>query len=687
MSTIFEDENDDNEEWMSIDGDNDVTWNLYGDNNDETEDNRLTHHHREPEELKDLDWNDIPNYMRQLKYNHLKVHERHKTRGENRTILSIRRKSIAGNIIIRLPYKGTSFYLGSKKDFHQKSIDYMKRTGVYKCIQKLDRTNDNVSETCLAEMVNGVETMLDNLLDSNCISEAQYLLMNIVPTSVRMHYLYFVPETGMENSPLQPIFVCNEGPTMNIVRYVTPLLWSIFDRATNCTRFSNGAIDVIHAMEHYAQMGQLQSQIVFVTFNINELTTIFPHEKTMATLAYFLRKHLSDQKLNDLTIDTILKLVDFVLKTQFCVYNYTLYQQIQGGASGLPLTRFLAYLHFFFGQHSELVKIFTKNNEFFGRYREQAILTWHGSKYEFLILLNNAPVGEEQISNAVTISIGSTAYFQDVEMSSTHQSSLDSKVYYDPYIDTLPNVTDEIMENTSNQLYAVLYRAVRCCSDVEKFHSELLFIQVSFLLFGSTTEFIHSGIEHFYREFGLPETFSATILDDNQYNYLRRRIIEDVEQQIELKQQREKEIDHTIFMACPHFIDQDSTDAFKQCFEYWWNNYYASGSQKKIYQIKWIRPTSIAVPDGHKLFQWFDNDEKLKSTRKLAHTVNSMYYLQLQQQLWPDYFDLDWRASMASRCSKTMTQLKFDLMAMPIGIAQDTARGDNQLAVDTKDKL
>ncbi|CAF4838000.1 unnamed protein product, partial [Rotaria sp. Silwood1] len=32
----------------------------------------------------------------------------------------------------------------------------------------------------------------------------------------------------------------------------------------------------------------------------------------------------------------------------------------------------------------------------------------------------------------------------------------------------------------------------------------------------------------------------------------------------------------------------------------------------------------------------------------------------------------DWRASMASRCSKTMTQLKFDLMAMPIGIAQDT---------------
>ncbi|CAF4191590.1 unnamed protein product, partial [Rotaria sordida] len=47
----------------------------------------------------------------------------------------------------------------------------------------------------------------------------------------------------------------------------------------------------------------------------------------------------------------------------------------------------------------------------------------------------------------------------------------------------------------------------------------------------------------------------------------------------------------------------------------------------------------------------------------------------------------DRRASMASRCSKTITQYKFDLMAMTIAIAQDTARGYAQLAIDTKNKL
>ncbi|CAF2741066.1 unnamed protein product [Rotaria sp. Silwood2] len=195
MPIIFEDEDDDNEESISINTDNDSKWNLYDDNNDEAEDNRLTHHHREHEELKDLDWNDILNYIQQLNYNHLKVQERHETHAENLTILSIRRKSIGRKVIIRLPYKGTSFYFAYEQHFHQKSIDYMKRTGAYKWIQELDRTNENISQTYLAQMVNGVETMLDHLLDSDCISEAQYLLMNIVHMSIRMHYLYFIPET------------------------------------------------------------------------------------------------------------------------------------------------------------------------------------------------------------------------------------------------------------------------------------------------------------------------------------------------------------------------------------------------------------------------------------------------------------------------------------------------------------
>ncbi|CAF3954955.1 unnamed protein product [Rotaria sp. Silwood1] len=47
----------------------------------------------------------------------------------------------------------------------------------------------------------------------------------------------------------------------------------------------------------------------------------------------------------------------------------------------------------------------------------------------------------------------------------------------------------------------------------------------------------------------------------------------------------------------------------------------------------------------------------------------------------------DLRASMTSRCSKTITQYKFDVMAMTVAISQDTTRGHTQLADDTKNKL
>ncbi|CAF1183676.1 unnamed protein product [Rotaria sp. Silwood1] len=49
---------------------------------------------------------------------------------------------------------------------------------------------------------------------------------------------------------------------------------------------------------------------------------------------------------------------------------------------------------------------------------------------------------------------------------------------------------------------------------------------------------------------------------------------------------------------------------------------------------------SKVVHDGHQIYEWLDNDQKLKSTRELAHIFNLMNYLTLQQQLWQDYFDI-----------------------------------------------
>ncbi|CAF4389373.1 unnamed protein product [Rotaria magnacalcarata] len=416
---------------------NNSTWILYKIDDGEDQDNQLTYHHQEAQELKDLDWDDLPNFIRYLDYNQLKEDDCHKANSENRTLLSIRRKMVANNMILRLPYKGTPFYISSKNDFQEKEVAYITQTSTWVLLHKLNGVHQNASQLCLAKIIEEIETKLSHLLDSKYINELHHCQMNINRSLVRMHYLYFVPETHKEEIPVRPIMVCNDGPTMNIVRYITPLLWSIFDRATNCRRFQNGSIDVIHAMEKYAQMGHLKP----------------------------------DETIDGLTIDIILQLVHLVLQNQFCVYNNGLYQQIHGGASGLPLTMLLTYVNLFYGQHSELMKTIEEKNEFFGRYREQAILTWHGSEDAFRTLIKKS-IHVEHTEHLMTMSIGSTVHFHDIEISHNNNDVLESKVYYDPNIDTLPNVSDEPMENKSKQLYAVLYRAVRCCSNVMKFHHE-----------------------------------------------------------------------------------------------------------------------------------------------------------------------------------------------------------------------
>ncbi len=49
--------------------------------------------------------------------------------------------------------------------------------------------------------------------------------------------------------------------------------------------------------------------------------------------------------------------------------------------------------------------------------------------------------------------------------------------------------------------------------------------------------------------------------------------------------------------------------------------------------------------------------------------------------------DKDRRATLASHCSKAITQYKFELRALTIATAEDTNRAHAQVAIDAKKKL
>ena len=121
-------------------------------------------------------------------------------------------------------------------------------------------------------------------------------------------------------------------------------------------------------MEVYQKTGQLQPTTLFATFNMDNLCVTFSHQQVMKALEHFLRQcTLPNDHIQDMTIETILQLVRLVLDNQYFVYNYKLYKQTQGSASGSLLTIPLVYIYLFYWQQ-HLLGDLINNNELFSRY-------------------------------------------------------------------------------------------------------------------------------------------------------------------------------------------------------------------------------------------------------------------------------------------------------------------------------
>ncbi|CAF1117550.1 unnamed protein product [Rotaria sordida] len=212
------------------------------------------------------------------------------------------------------------------------------------------------------------------------------MAMKIDRSTVRMNYLYFVSDTHKEGIPVQPIMVCNEGPTMGISRYLGRLLGLLFNDATHCKKLRK-AYNVIRAMEFYQKSGQLRPTTLFASFNIDNLCLNFSYQQVMNALEHFLNSYISsDHSIQGMTISTILQLVRLVLDEQYFIYNYKLYRKTAGSASGPLLTIPLVYIYLFYCQQ-DLLEDLINTNELFFRYRNEAFITWNRSEDELRTLL------------------------------------------------------------------------------------------------------------------------------------------------------------------------------------------------------------------------------------------------------------------------------------------------------------
>ncbi|CAF1454886.1 unnamed protein product, partial [Rotaria sordida] len=372
--------------------------------NDNDDDKEITYHHKETSSDKNIDWSDSSYLTHDDRLQSMTRFERRQACYYQAKIQQIRQQLRNENLILRPIYKDIGYHV------------------------ELSRSYPTASQNRLAKIVERVETTLNNLLHSKSITEAQHMTMKIDRSTVRMHYLNFVSDTHKEGIPVQPTMVCNNGPTISISRYLGRLLGLLFNDATYCKKFHK-AYNIIHAMEFYQKSGQLRPTTLFASFNINDLCLNFSHQQVMDALEHFFNSYItSDHLIQGMTISTIFQLVRLVLDEQYFIYNYKLYRQTAGGASGSSLTIPLAYIYLFYWQQNLLQDLINKHELFF-RYRDEAFITWNRSEDELRTLLTMA---NSQFSQPIwnITDIGATIHFRDI-LITNNNGLLQTSVYHE----------------------------------------------------------------------------------------------------------------------------------------------------------------------------------------------------------------------------------------------------------------
>ncbi|CAF2076157.1 unnamed protein product [Rotaria magnacalcarata] len=349
--------------------------------------------------------------------------------------------------------------------------------------------------------------------------------------------IYLILLIIQEEYPIQPIVVCNDGPTIGIARYVGHLLGLLFNEATHCKLFSK-SIDVIRALEYYSQNGRLQPTTLFASFNIDDLSTRFSHDHAVVALERFLHSYTFDHLIQGMTIDTIVQLVRLVLENQYCVLGKNLYRQRIGGASGSPLTIPLTYIYLFYWQQDSM-NVFINKNELFGRYQDQAFITWNESEDELHTVLTFAHSEFPQyIWN--TTGIGSTICFRDIELGHNNGRVRTTVNYLDSYMrnNALPSFLDILQQRVGDVwtwLRASLLNAVRYCSDDVNFEDAKSQMKFILSLNGFSDDTFNDGLHEFLDQFGVStvdpsltrtnyEIMRQHVFDNDKYRKARKKI-------------------------------------------------------------------------------------------------------------------------------------------------------------------
>ncbi|CAF4801074.1 unnamed protein product [Rotaria sp. Silwood1] len=431
---------------------------------------------------------------------------------ELKMVQSIRKKLKKYKLILRETDKSGVLHIGAASDYERKAAEYRQTTGAY----------EELTSNPYNDIICTVTHLLNQLQSSKRIFEWQRKKLMPIRKTTELAYMYFIPKPHKKGTPLRPILNTIHAATKKISQFLDKLIRPLFDRFVRQTTFVDGA-DLLDQLQKYIQKGYFNSSTLFITFDITNLYTMLPQEESLATLAEFLHTH-NCQRVNGLSIDTIIKLARVVLQANAFIYNKKFYRQIIGGAMGSPFTLTLANI-FMWKWERQTILPKLPSHELYGRYIDDVFFTCNQSEDKVKQLLEAANKFHPNIK--LEYKISKSVPFLDVYLENKN-GILASSIYHKPSAEptVISFLSDHPRHVFRNVIQTALTRAVRYSSTFEIFNNERRAIRLMFLYNRYPSNYINQEFEKFFADYMLltSSPILPMITNENEFFALREKL-------------------------------------------------------------------------------------------------------------------------------------------------------------------
>ncbi|CAF4330785.1 unnamed protein product [Rotaria sp. Silwood2] len=422
---------------------------------------------------------------------------------ERKLIQTIRYLLMNNNLILRRTADNrNTFYVGNRSDFETKANDYLSQSDSIKFITDMDDNQEWKNEN--KEMIDSMNFLLEQLKNHKAITNDIYeqLLINI--DKVQLQDLYFLPDISKENQILLvPYIVTHHSATTKLGKILHQVLQPFVNKVLKPTTFRDDMDFIKKFISYNEKEHLLQQHTIFCTIEITNFSTLDNHTNMIDTIGYFLKDNLVSNKLEDFTVQTIKNLLYIFLNSNAFVYNKRLYKITKGCPTTMPLSETLSNIYIF--QWEKMIfEYLRKQNEFFGRHKNQVFFTWTNETVdELTIFLQD--IKDKRPDVHFRQLTGYNVVFLNTFIEN-QEGQFYSRIYHHPVLPrfTLPYIVGHSKSGHSDWLRSALIRAVCCCSSIEDFHRERIYLEVSYLINGYSLLFIETHIQHFFEYFHTP---------------------------------------------------------------------------------------------------------------------------------------------------------------------------------------